>query len=262
MSDSGQERLFDLLAEDASQGLSVEQSEELDILLLENQEIETDELLQAAALAQLSFLKQDDGAQDSMPESLKQRVLSNAQIGVIPTPVDRDKPVAEPEKGSSWFGLPAFGWYAAAALSAVLLFSRPAAVPPVPTLEQQVQQLMQSCSGVTTHSWQAPDAPGFESVTGDVVWCQDGQQGFMRLANMPVNSPTEAQYQLWIVDPERDKNPVDGGVFDIASNGSVIVPIDAKLEITSPAAFAITKEIPGGVVVSAGPLLVVAPVET
>jgi hypothetical protein len=37
----------------------------------------------------------------------------------------------------------------------------------------------------------------------------------MSLKNLAVNDPTQNQYQLWIVDPERDELPVDGGVFDI-----------------------------------------------
>lgn len=109
--------------------------------------------------------------------------------------------------------------------------------------------------------WGVPDIPEYAQVEGDVIWNNTTQSGFMRLRNMPVNDPGQSQYQLWIVDPERDANPVDGGVFDIASNGEVIIPIDSKLAIKAPAAFAITREQPGGVVVSAGPLLVVAAVE-
>ena len=63
------------------------------------------------------------------------------------------------------------------------------------------------------------------------------------------------------MDPSRDERPIDGGVFDIpAGADEVIVPIDAKLRADNPAVFAITLEQPGGVVVSEGPLLVVAPV--
>ena len=92
-----------------------------------------------------------------------------------------------------------------------------------------------------------------------MVWSESKQQGYLRLANMPVNDPARVQYQLWIVDPERDgKHPVDGGVFNVSSTGEIIIPIQAKLPIRSPKAFAITAEQPGGVVVSAGPLLVVA----
>ena len=49
-------------------------------------------------------------------------------------------------------------------------------------------------------------------------------------------------------------------MFDIpAGQTEVLIPIDAKLAVVDPKAFAITAEQPGGVVVSAGPLLVVAP---
>ena len=81
----------------------------------------------------------------------------------------------------------------------------------------------------------------------------------MLLTGMPVNDPATSQYQLWLVDPDRDENPVDGGVFDIpADESSVVIPIDAKLAVNNPTVFAITREQPGGVVVSKGPLLVIA----
>jgi len=84
----------------------------------------------------------------------------------------------------------------------------------------------------------------------------------MRLSGLPANRSAAEQYQLWIVDPSRDERPIDGGVFDIpAGVDEVIVPIDAKLRAADPKAFAITLEQPGGVVVSDGPLLVVAPVD-
>ena len=67
---------------------------------------------------------------------------------------------------------------------------------------------------------------------------------------MPVNDPGVEQYQLWIIDPRRDDEPIDGGVFDISKSGEVIVPINAKLDVISPQAFAVTIEKPGGVVVS------------
>ncbi|MCG8653063.1 MAG: anti-sigma factor, partial [Pirellulales bacterium] len=65
-----------------------------------------------------------------------------------------------------------------------------------------------------------------------------------------VNDASVEQYQLWIIDPQRDDEPIDGGVFDIKQNGEVIVPINAKLTVIEPAAFAVTIEKPGGVVVS------------
>ena len=73
----------------------------------------------------------------------------------------------------------------------------------------------------------------------------------MSLANLPVNDPSKNQYQLWIVDHERDELPVDGGVFDIPKGSdTAIIPIRNALQISKPTAFVITLEQPGGVVKS------------
>lgn len=63
---------------------------------------------------------------------------------------------------------------------------------------------------------------------------------------MPANDPTVSKYQLRIVDPERDASPVDGVVFDVpAGTQEVFIPVNAKLAVSNPAAFAITREQPG-----------------
>ncbi len=92
----------------------------------------------------------------------------------------------------------------------------------------------------------------FKQAAGRVVWSDQFQKGYMTLEGIPVNNPTQAQYQLWIVDPGRDPDsPVDGGVFDIPTDGSpVVIPIAAKLALNKPQAFVITLEQPGGVVKS------------
>ena len=91
----------------------------------------------------------------------------------------------------------------------------------------------------------------FKNAGGKVVWSDQLQQGYMTLSGIPVNDPKKAQYQLWIVDPKRDEAPIDGGVFDIPTDGSpIVVPIAAKLALTNPQAFVITLEQPGGVVKS------------
>ena len=118
---------------------------------------------------------------------------------------------------------------------------------------------MIALENTTIIEWGKPDDPIYANVSGDVVWNDDLQQGYMLLSNMPVNDPATSQYQLWVVDPDRDANPVDGGVFDIpAGETTVIIPINAKLAVSRPEVFAITREQSGGVVVSKGPLLVVA----
>ena len=106
------------------------------------------------------------------------------------------------------------------------------------------------------------DATG-EGATGEVVWSDSENKGYMKFTGLRANNPSEEQYQLWIFDAERPtgdllqfgeglltQRPVDGGVFDVGESGEVIIPIDAKLPVSKAAAFAVTVEPPGGVVVS------------
>ena len=91
----------------------------------------------------------------------------------------------------------------------------------------------------------------YAGLSGEVIWNDEKQEGYMSLENLVVNDPTINQYQLWIVDPERDELPVDGGVFDITQkDGKQIIPIRNALAINKPVAFVITLEQPGGVVKS------------
>jgi len=95
--------------------------------------------------------------------------------------------------------------------------------------------------------------PAAAGVSGNVVWDPATQKGFVRFEGLTPNDPAVHQYQLWVFDAARDKRyPVDGGVFNVPANASeVIIPIHAALTIHKPAAFAVTVEKPGGVVVSA-----------
>jgi hypothetical protein len=111
-------------------------------------------------------------------------------------------------------------------------------------------QLLQDATDLLTIQWSEGPNPFETAVAGDVVWSNDRQMGYMRFVGAPINQPHEWQYQLWIVDPTRDDEPVDGGVFDIVSTEEVVIPIHAKLPVAQPVAFAITVEKPGGVVVS------------
>jgi anti-sigma-K factor RskA len=90
----------------------------------------------------------------------------------------------------------------------------------------------------------------YASTAGEVQWSDQKQQGYLVLENLPANDPTQQQYQLWIVDPQRDEIPVDGGLFDVVSPTpeTVVIEIHAKLAIQRPKAFVITVEQPGGVV--------------
>lgn len=119
------------------------------------------------------------------------------------------------------------------------------------SLQQQRDKIIASATDIVRSKWEstAPDQKqGID--LGEVVWSSAAQQGFMTIRSLPINDATKEQYQLWIIDPTRDEKPVDGGVFDIASVGESIIPIQAKLRVDKPTVFAITVEKPGGVVVS------------
>jgi hypothetical protein len=119
------------------------------------------------------------------------------------------------------------------------------------------------------------DAAVVGDVIGDVVWSDTLNKGFMRISGLAINDPSLNQYQLWIFDatnPTGDlpqfgeglltQRPIDGGVFDVSSDSEIIIEIHAKLIVEQAAAFAVTVEPPGGVVVSDRsrvPLLALAP---
>jgi len=99
---------------------------------------------------------------------------------------------------------------------------------------------------------EATKDPGGAGASGDVVWDPATQRGYLHFVGLAPNDPAAHQYQLWIFDGSRDQRyPVDGGVFDIPANATdVVVPIRAALNVRKAAAFAVTVERPGGVVVS------------
>ena len=167
-------------------------------------------------------------------------------------------------KGSS---LPAWlGWAVAAAASIMLainLYSTrqdnrqiASQTPPLPAVEQKLspEQLRQKLIDTSPDLAQASIGAGNIKdlkPTGDVVWSDAKQEGFVRLSGLPVNDASRETYQLWIVAENQDpKTPVDGGVFNVDSNGEIIIPIDPRVKVRDPKAFAITIEKPGGVVVS------------
>lgn len=117
------------------------------------------------------------------------------------------------------------------------------------TAAQKREQLLASAPDVIQTNWTSPKDK--KKILGDIVWSNSKQKGFLRLRGLPVNKPGEETYQLWIVDAARnEKNPLSGGVFDINETGEVVIPIDAQLKVKEPKEFNITKEKPGGVVVS------------
>jgi len=185
---------------------------------------------------------------EPMPEGLAARLHNWADATAAPAPGPAN--IIRPQV-SGWQKIlrsPVTGWAAAAAvlIASLLDFGGKSPAPP----ERSVASLRAEAPDLIERDFQGLGA--FEDSSGTVVWSDQLQEGFMTLSGIPVNDPTKSQYQLWIVDPARDADsPVDGGVFDIPTDGSpVVVPIHAKLALHDPQAFVITLEQPGGVVKS------------
>jgi anti-sigma-K factor RskA len=251
-------RLDELLADEASADLGPDEQAELGRLLTGEPRADRDEMMRVAGLAQLALLKRDAAALRAMPASARnqlsrQAMAWNAARRLTPAPARKTR--------SFSFG-PALGWYAAAALALVFVVSRFAPPPPAPAAGAQRAALIERAPDVLRVAWAPSKEPGFEGASGDVVWSSARQEGYLRLAGLPPNDRSRRQYQLWVVDPSRDSRPVDGGVFDVGPGGEAIIPIHAKLPVRRPTAFAITLEQAGGVVVSDGPMLLVAAVSS
>jgi hypothetical protein len=153
------------------------------------------------------------------------------------------------------------GWLAAAAcltLAVIAWVGTPAA-PADDSLAQARQQLIDSAGDAVTLSWGDwalnGEAPEIAGVTGDVVWSESLQKGYLRFVGLPQNDPTREQYQLWIVDGRGladatgQSARISGAIFDAAS-GETIIPIDPAIPVDGAALFAVTIEAPGGVWVS------------
>ena len=259
-----EERLLELLADQAQHGLDDAQTQELSSLLDKLDQTPDEDMELAAAAAYLAIDAETKTSREPMPAELTDKLIAQGESKISSNTSSDNSPLKFTTQTTAPRGLahPAWGWLAAAA---VLILSASAWFALMPTnttldLEIQLAALLNEASDAVQVQWAGSDDPVYGKVTGDVTWSDDRQEGYMRLTGLPVNDPTATQYQLWIVDPDVDTNPVDGGVFDINSDGEVIVPIEAKLRVDQPTVFAITVERPGGVVVSKGPLRVVAPV--
>lgn len=188
----------------------------------------------------------------ALPDSLRGRIASQAGAYL---PVPQPAKLANANKrtrNAPWWLV--FAGPIAAAAAVTLFFSvRQPPTTVLPTVAQSIDDQFKA--------WLARN-PGIEPMSlasldgksegkGELLWSDRDQVGYMRFANLPANDPTKWQYQLWIFDANRDERyPVDGGVFDAPAGGSGVVAIDPKIPVRKATLFAITREKPGGVVVS------------
>ena len=245
--------ITELLVRRATEGLDDEQARQLEDLLSAHGQEDTQGFDLAAAAAANAFGLEQAHDPSRVSPALKAKLVDDAERFFRERQANVVELRPQPSRYGNW------GWATAAALALLLIGNLFVDFETSTDLAAERERLIAEGTSTTVIPWAQPEDPAYAQVTGDVAWNDERQEGYMLLTGMPANDPASSQYQLWLVDPERDSNPVDGGVFDIpAGASSVVIPIDAKLAVSNPRIFAITREQPGGVVVSKGPLLVVA----
>ncbi len=286
MKEENREILFDLLTKKAIYGLDESEQARLDNMGGPEAELEFRSLEITAAAINMAGLS----SEEPLPESLFSKIAADAEqyFGATENKADSPWPPAtspvftssdifSDSPRRSWSGW--LGWAAAAAACIALVVNLwvtrvqppetaknlpPTDVPKVMTPAELRESMMKSTAGLIKADWAAGNVKDITQLSGDVIWSDDKQAGYMRFKGLPVNDPAKETYQLWIFDKTQDKaTPIDGGTFDVNSEGEVVIPINAKLKASGPEMFAITVEKPGGVVVSKREkLAAIAKVET
>jgi hypothetical protein len=279
------EAMVDLLIKQVTEGLSPAEQRALDVLDSEIASAYARDLERAAAAITLAGSAPVGGAgEQPLPAGLAKALAQQAaehfasvdKVGDLAaarlSKADRSRGSDTLEGRPNRYG--SYGWFAAAACLVLAIFAwerspsppvvpvaevptpSPVTAPPLPepapptAAEERAALLAKSDSlKIPLAATKDPAAAG---MSGDVVWDPVTQRGFLHFAGLAANDPAVHQYQIWIFDAARDKRyPVDGGVFDVPANAAeVVIPIRATLMVRKPAAFAVTVEKPGGVVVS------------
>jgi hypothetical protein len=256
------ERLTQLLLDRALQGLDNDESAELHSMMDDDADLriafDPGGFEEAAALAAIALL----GGAETMPQTMRSRLNAAGSAFTIgeehSTRLPADRASAMPQSSvdaTANFGAMRLsmwsGWLAAAACLALALLAwlpRATTTTPADPAAQRSQMLTSGVGDLRQWSWSAGNDPANPGISGDIVWSDSQQRGYMRFRGLARNDPTREQYQLWIFDKQRKADyPVVGGVFDVSADGEVIIPIDPKLHVFEANMFAVTVEKPGGV---------------
>jgi len=251
------DRLVDLLIQQATTGLAGDERAELERLLALHPGADADSIERAVVALTLAA----PAPREPLPPALRSRLIAqhaaiagSPAANVVPlrprTASDDAASAATPRRPAG-----ALGWWAAAAAIVLAVFGwypRFQSPAPVADAAQQRAQFLAAAPQALRWNFSAGGDSTGTAASGDVVWDAATQRGYMRFHNLAANDARQVQYQLWIFDATRDaRYPVDGGVFDIpAGQAEVVIPITARLHVDKPALFAVTVERPGGVVVS------------
>jgi hypothetical protein len=244
------DRVLDLLVKQATEGLTDAERRELESYQREHPEAATGSFETTVALLDVSAQRSGP-----LPQQLRGKILATALAEAdITAGSTAEAPMRSARSAAS-------GWWAAAACLVLAvagwwprIVGTPVVNGPAPLSAAQERESLLSRENIVRVQLAAASAGQDAALTGDVIFDPVTQNGYMRFRGIPANDPRLTQYQLWIADGARAQpEPVDGGVFDVpstAANGDVIIPFRAKLAVGAPAAFVVTMEQPGGVVVS------------
>lgn len=278
MTNTNKDRLLELLADQAVFGLSADEKMELGQLKNQFPEWDKDFSLELTAAA---IGLSDLDTSEQLPANLRTKIFANADeffnsreqpsnvVNFTPRTNPSTDAAVTPNAVETAPGRPFWqwlGWAVAAAACVALAINLwttrervvpeivktpPAVSSPTPKLspEQERAQLLAVASDAVKIP--LPNPKNEKEIMGEMVWSNSLQKGYARFNNLPVNDTAKETYQLWFVDETQNpKTPISGGVFNITANGETLVPVDPQLIVKKPVAIAVTKEKPGGVVVS------------
>ncbi len=263
------EKVLDLLAAEATQGLSPDEARELDELLRHHPEAVRSALHLAAAAVDLAHTPREA----VLPRDLRSRLEADAErwsrepdgspliaarsLGAGPRPADLAGQGSSARSSASRL-LQGGGWFVATVcLLLAVLGWWPRLVVKAPvrglTLVQQRERLLMYGRSLTSE-WAEWEDSEIKGVHGDVVWCPSSRRGFLRFRGLPRNDPAREQYQVWLVDDRGSDasgqtTRISVGVFDGAPE-EFIVPIEAPAGVGRVELFAVTIEEPGGAATS------------
>ncbi len=184
----------------------------------------------------LTELELDKTSSTPLPSSLSEKLGKTTQQFISGDNKDSDDQKITPFV--NWLG-----WGIAACLAVLLLLGP--SEPKDATVAEKFEVLKESSGSMLLEF--APASDPYAKVEGEGIGNDERQEGYMSLINLAANNPKENQYQLWIVDPERDELPVDGGVFDIPEGvDKALIPIKNALEVDKPTLFVFSLGHPGG----------------
>lgn len=273
MTDAQKELLYDLLVKRIIEGLTPEEQQELETFDPEIVKVESRALETAAAAVSMASVDIEplpghlfSKIANEAPSVIRQKEAEFDGGATIPSMarIYTADDVFERKPRTFIFGL--LGWIAAAILLIVLgvqfydgrINNQPEkaivgvpspSLPATPDIAEQRDELLRNAPDVISATWSPGNMKDLK-VSGDVIWSDSKQQGYVRLRGLPTNEASTT-YQLWIFDKNQDEaTPISGGTFDASSNGETILPIHAAVQAQKPQMFAVTLERHGGVMVS------------